>query len=314
MNYFVHDRGICESKNIGKGTRIWAFSHVLPGAKIGSDCNICDNVFVENDVILGDRVTVKCGVQIWDGIRIEDDAFIGPNVTFSNDLYPRSKVQRASNAETLVAKGASIGANSTILPNVKIGRLALVGAGSVVTRDVPPFAIVRGNPARIVGYVDSKTSVDVAVSTPRRGGAAAASTYESSVSGAVLHHLHHVEDMRGDLAVGELEKEVPFDVKRFFIVYNVPSEHIRGEHAHRQAKQFLIAVNGSLKVMLDDGEHREEFSLSSPTTGLYVPRMIWASQFQYSEDATLLVFASELYDASDYIRDYDEFLAALEKR
>ena len=120
--------------------------------------------------------------------------------------------------------------------------------------------------------------------------------------------------MRGDLAVGELEKEVPFGVKRFFIVYDVPSEHIRGEHAHRLAQQFLIAVNGSLKVMLDDGEHREEFLLSSPATGLYVPQMVWASQFQYSEDATLLVFASELYDASDYIRDYDEFLTALEKR
>ena len=134
---------------------IWAFAHVLPGARIGSDCNICDHVFVENDVVVGDRVTVKSGVQLWDGIRLADDVFVGPNVTFTNDPFPRSKVYPASFPETFVGPGASLGANATVLPGLTIGRDAMVGAGAVVTKDVPPHAIVVGNPARIVGYVDA---------------------------------------------------------------------------------------------------------------------------------------------------------------
>src|SRR5688500_9758190 len=115
-NIFVHPQALCESANLGEKTRVWAFAHVLPGARIGRDCNICDGVFVENDVVIGDRVTVKCGVQVWDGVRLEDDVFVGPNATFTNDPFPRSRQRPAKFAETVVKKGASIGANATILP------------------------------------------------------------------------------------------------------------------------------------------------------------------------------------------------------
>ena len=139
---------------IGSGTRVWAFAHILGGARIGSDCNICDHTFIENDVVIGDRVTIKCGVYLWDGLRIEDDVFIGPNATFTNDRFPRSKQYPDEFPQTILEKGASVGANATILPGLRIGRGAMVGAGAVVTRDVPPNAVVVGNPARIKSYVE----------------------------------------------------------------------------------------------------------------------------------------------------------------
>jgi len=153
MDYFIHSHAIVESKTIGAQTRIWAFVHILQGAQIGRDCNICDFVFIDNDVMIGDRVTVKCGVQLWNGLRIEDDVFIGPNATFTNDRLPRSK-QPFEMLLTLVKQGASIGANATILPGITIGEGAMVGAGAVVTRDVPARALVTGNPARIVKYLE----------------------------------------------------------------------------------------------------------------------------------------------------------------
>src|SRR5690242_7266131 len=153
-SYFVHPQALCESQLIGPDTRIWAFAHVLSGAKIGAECNICDHVFIENDVIMGDRVTLKCGVQLWDGLRVGDDVFIGPNATFANDMFPRSRQRPESFAVTTINDGASIGANATILPGVTIGRGAMIGAGSVVTADVPANAKVVGNPATIIGYVD----------------------------------------------------------------------------------------------------------------------------------------------------------------
>src|SRR5512139_919371 len=153
--FFVHPQGLCESAKVGQGTRIWAFAHVLPGATIGRDCNICDHVFIENDVVLGDRVTVKCGVQLWDGLRVGDDVFIGPNATFSNDKFPRSKHYQRAILRTHIDTGASVGAGAVVLPGLRIGTRAMVGAGAVVTHDVPPRAIVTGNPARIVGYIEA---------------------------------------------------------------------------------------------------------------------------------------------------------------
>jgi UDP-2-acetamido-3-amino-2,3-dideoxy-glucuronate N-acetyltransferase len=138
------------SEKIGEGTKIWQFCVVLPEAQIGRDCNICSNVFIENDVVVGDRVTVKCGVQLWDGVTIEDDAFIGPNVTFTNDRYPPSDNFPQKMERTKVGKGASIGANATILPGVEIGAGAMIGAGSVVTRSVPAGELWLGNPARFL--------------------------------------------------------------------------------------------------------------------------------------------------------------------
>lgn len=155
MNYYIHPQALVESESIGERTRIWAFSHVLPGARIGSDCNVCDHVFIENDVIIGNRVTIKCGVQIWDGIRLEDDVMVGPNATFTNDLFPRSK-QPFLLRSTIVEQGASIGANATILCGITIGAGAMIGAGTVVTKNVPPKAVVVGNPGRITRYLNEK--------------------------------------------------------------------------------------------------------------------------------------------------------------
>ncbi|AEA46580.1 acyltransferase [Archaeoglobus veneficus] len=150
---FIHPNAIVESENIGEGTRIWAFAHILPGAKIGKSCNICDHVFIESDVIVGDNVTIKSGVQLWEGVRIENNVFIGPNTTFTNDLRPRSKVYPPEFIKTHVKEGASIGANATIVCGVTIGKWAMIGAGAVVTKDVPDYALVYGVPAKIKGYV-----------------------------------------------------------------------------------------------------------------------------------------------------------------
>lgn len=155
--YFKHPHALVESEHIGAGTRVWAFAHVLPGARIGSGCNVCDGVFIENDVLIGNDVTIKCGVQIWDGTTLEDGVFIGPNATFTNDGFPRSKRSDFKHLRTLVKSGASIGANATILPGLTIGSNAMVGAGAVVTKDVPDNAIVVGNPARVRGFVSQES-------------------------------------------------------------------------------------------------------------------------------------------------------------
>lgn len=144
----IHPLSDVQSKNIGQRTRVWQYVVVLPGATIGEDCNICAHVLIEGDVVVGDRVTVKSGVQLWDGVRLEDDVFVGPNATFTNDLRPRSRQRPEKFPLTRVCKGASIGANATLLPGITIGEGAMVGAGAVVVRDVPPGTTVVGNPAR----------------------------------------------------------------------------------------------------------------------------------------------------------------------
>ena len=302
--FFLHPKGLCESAAVGSGTRIWAFAHVLPGARIGADCNICDGVFVENDVVVGDRVTVKCGVQLWDGVTLEDDVFVGPNATFTNDPRPRSRQRPERFSRTVVRRGASIGANATILPGLEIGQQAMVGAGAVVTHSVPPFAIAVGNPARIVGYVGSQApeaaSQVPAVEAPPAAGAV-------GVGAAALHELPLVKDLRGNLSVGEFERSVPFPPKRYFLVFEVPSKEVRGEHAHKRCDQFLICVRGSCAVVVDDGTHRRQLTLDRPNLGLHIPAGVWGIQYKYSADAVLLVFASDYYDPGDYIRSYPEF-------
>ncbi len=149
---FIHPRSLVETEHIGPGTRIWAFVHVLEGAVIGADCNICDFTYIDEDVVIGDRVTIKGQVAVIDGMRIEDDVFIGPNASFTNDPFPRSK--RPFHCETMViGRGASIGAGAIFVPGVNVGEGAMVGAGAVVTKDVPPFTVVVGNPARVVRTV-----------------------------------------------------------------------------------------------------------------------------------------------------------------
>ena len=146
----IHPLSDVQCKNIPESTRIWQYCVILPNAKIGEDCNICSHCLIENDVIIGNRCTIKSGVQIWDGIEIEDDVFIGPNVSFTNDKYPCTQNPNWQLRRIIVCRGASIGAGSTILPGITIGEDAMVGAGSVVTKDIPAGELWAGNPARYV--------------------------------------------------------------------------------------------------------------------------------------------------------------------
>ena len=150
---FIHKNAEVQSKKIGKDTKIWQYVVILEGAEIGENCNISAHSFIENDVLIGSNVTVKCGVYIWDGIIVEDDVFIGPNVTFTNDKYPRSKKYPEQFAKTIIKKGASIGANATILCGITIGENSIIGAGSVITKNVPPNTMWYGNPAEQKGLV-----------------------------------------------------------------------------------------------------------------------------------------------------------------
>ena len=153
MNYKIHPSSEVQTDQIGEGTIIWQYCVVLKNAVIGKNCNINFNVFIENNVRIGDNVTIKSGVQLWDGLRIGDNVFIGPNATFTNDLVPRSKVYPELFKETFIEDGASIGANATIIAGNVIGKFALIGAGSVLTKSVPPFTVWFGNPAKQKGYI-----------------------------------------------------------------------------------------------------------------------------------------------------------------
>lgn len=159
MKYFCHKLSDVQSENIGEKTTIWQFVVVLPGAEIGENCNINSHVFIENDVYIGNNVTIKSGVQIWDGITLEDNVFIGPNVTFTNDIVPRSKQYPKSFEKTIIKKGASIGANATIIAGNEINEYALIGAGSVVTKSIGKNELWVGNPAKLIGFVTKEGDI-----------------------------------------------------------------------------------------------------------------------------------------------------------
>ena len=303
--YSAHPTAIVETDQVGPRTRIWAFAHVLPTARIGADCNICDHTFIENGAVIGDRVTVKCYVQVGEGVTLEDDVFVGPNVGFTNDRFPRSRQWQAEYARTLVKRGASIGANASILPGLTIGAKAMIGAGAVVTRDVPPQAIVIGNPGFVKGYVDaSDRSFDRPTIDRQR-------SPTQLVGGAELFELPEIKDPRGLLSFAQIEDSLPFSVVRYFLVYGVPNREIRGEHTHKQLHQFLVCVSGNCSVRMFDGRKSEEVRLDRPGLGLHVPPMVWTTQYKFSSDAVLLVLASDVYQESDYIRDPDDYLAML---
>jgi UDP-2-acetamido-3-amino-2,3-dideoxy-glucuronate N-acetyltransferase len=292
--FFVHPQGICETTEVGEGTRIWAFAHVLSGARIGRNCNICDGVFVEDDVTIGDDVTVKCGVQLWNGVRLGNRVFVGPNATFTNDRLPRSKQHPAAYPRTIVGEGASIGANATILPGIGIGAGAMIGAGAVVTRDVPARTVVVGNPGRVAGYAGAVELQDPSPNSLPQD------------YGPSLISLDTYAEARGRLSAAD-NGVIPFTAKRFFLVDKVPVGEARGSHAHHVSQQFILAVSGQVVVAIDDGRRAYSVRLSHPGIGLYLPPLIWSVQFGHSSDAVLLVLASEPYDKSKYISDYLEF-------
>lgn len=302
---FVHATAVVEpGARVGEGSRVEAFAHVLEGALIGRNCTIGDHVYVGRQAQIGDRVAIMPGAQIGDHIVLEDDVVIGPNATFMNDL-PVQGNQGTQFAKTIVRLGASIGANATITAGTIIGRNSLVNAGAVVTNNVPPYAVVTGNPARITGYVSSSPlpSLEVARHVELPGAI--------QVHGVQIYTLPVFIDLRGNLSVAEFNEHLPFLPQRYFVVFDVPNEQVRGEHAHKTVHQFLVCVKGSCSIVADDGTNREEFLLDKPNVGIYIPPMIWATQYKYSQDGVLLVFASDNYDPEDYIRDYDEYIEAV---
>jgi UDP-2-acetamido-3-amino-2,3-dideoxy-glucuronate N-acetyltransferase len=275
---------------------------VLPGARIGADCNICDGVFVENDVVVGDRVTVKCGVQLWDGIVLENDVFVGPNATFTNDAFPRSR-QEFLQSRTIVRSGASIGANATLLPGIEIGAGAMVGAGAVVTRSVPPGTIVVGNPARVVGSVAERNERDAA--TTKR-------SLPFDSEGLIT--LPVFPDDRGTLTFAQVGDHLPFVPRRYYAITNVPAGKLRGEHAHSTLHQFITCLKGAFTMMLDDGHTRRTYRLDSLAKGLHIPPLHWSVLSDFTHDAVVVCLSSGEYDPAEYIRDYGAFLAAVGAR
>lgn len=303
----LHATAVVESNEIGPGTEIMAFCHIFQGARIGCDCTLCEHVVVESGCVIGNRITIKSGVRICSGIALEDNVFIGSNVTFSDDPLAHDGQLPATSHGTLVRRGAIIGANATILPGITIGVHAIVGAGSVVTQDVPPYARVAGNPAQIVGYIQASLSGQPAV-LPEPADSLAPGKHATTVAGVYIHELPLIKDLRGNLSVGEFSRSVPFMPQRYFLLFDVPNGKVRGEHAHRQCHQFLVCIKGSCSLVVDDGRHRQEILLDRPNKGVHLPPMVWGIQYKYSPDAVLLVFASDYYEANDYIRDYDEFI------
>lgn len=270
-------------------TAIVETQDVAPG------CVVQEYASLGGGVSLREEVRVGAGARLLGVVRVERAVSIGPNAVLGDG---------ASAIGISVGRDARIDANAIVLPGVTIGRGAVVEAGSVVDADVPAHAIVRGSPARIVGYVDTlpeptepevldPADVDTATTT--------------GVSGVVLYPVTTARDLRGSLAAIELA-DLPFVPRRIFSVYGVPNESVRGAHAHRTCAQLLFCMAGEVSCVADDGTNRQEFRLSGPEAGLYLPPMVWGMQYRYTSDAVLVVMAEFPYDPDDYIRDYEEFL------
>lgn len=234
-----------------------------------------------------------------DTTKIEAGVTIGQRVIFAGDGI-------------VVRTNARLDAAAVIGEGVTIGQGAWVRAGAVVLRSIPPNAIVEGNPAQVVGYVNR--AVNDRLPAPRLfdvqslGDIKRPARVPLAVGDSALYLMRRVIDTRGSLTVGEVPTEVPFSPARYFAVFGVPSVELRGEHAHKRCQQFLICLHGSCRVLLDDGNSRCEVTLDRPDMGVFMPEMIWGTQYRYSPDAVLLVFASRPYEADDYLRTYDEFL------
>jgi hypothetical protein len=254
-------------------------AHVSTSARLAADSRVLPGAYV------GTRV------------ELDDGTVVGPNAVLLD--------ADAATGPTLVRHGVVIGANAVVHAGLTLAAQAVVRPGAVVTRSVPPAAIVEGNPATITGYVDTRRDADAALTRLATG--SGAGVEHTGVRGVTFHRFPVIPDLRGNLTVGEFDRQIPFQPLRYFMVFGVPNREIRGEHAHRVCHQFLVCPRGSCAVVADDGKQRVEVLLDSPHLGIYLPPMTWGIQYKYSADALLLVFASHHYDGADYIRDYDEF-------
>jgi acetyltransferase-like isoleucine patch superfamily enzyme/dTDP-4-dehydrorhamnose 3,5-epimerase-like enzyme len=294
-------------QELNKNMPISTSTVVHVGAIVPDSVNLGDFVSVHAGALLAENCTIHGFTQIWSGTKI------GENTCFDTGV----SLERPDDKKNLgISFGANceIGAGSVIRQGLSIGEGAIVRPGSVIEQNVPPYAIVSGVPARVLGYRESQLESSANFAFPKANFPAKESVESLGVGGVTLHTLKKVCDPRGDLSVGDFAKNIPFDPKRYFLVFNVPSEKTRGEHAHYECHQFLICVKGSCAVVADDGLSRREVLLSSPEMGIYLPPMTWGIQYKYSNDAVLLVFASHYYDSADYIRDYSEFVEAVRRQ
>lgn len=264
---------------------------------------------VDSTALLGPFVIVQSGARIGAGVVVHGCTIIPGNVRVENDVRVFAGAQFVADptGPTVISRGASLRSNSVISAGVTVGAHAVVMPSSFVDKSVPSGAVVQGSPAHIVGYVGVADRTVTPVADHRRG----EGRELHGVRGVVLHEFARVTDIRGSLIFGEFQRAIPFDVKRYFLVFDVPSLETRGEHAHKECHQFLVCVRGRCSVVADDGRSRAEFTLDRPDLGLHLSPMVWATQYKYSSDAMLLVFASHYYDAKDYIRNYDDFIAAV---
>lgn len=308
MSTFIDPNARFEGDSLGSGSRVLAYVRVTPGVAIGRNCVLHDHAVLIGAVTLEDDVAVQTGAQLLGRIRVEQGVIVGAGAVLGGESWSGQGADHQAN-EIIVHRFASIGPNVTVSPGVAIGRRAVLQPGCVVAQNVPANAVVSGNPATIVAYVDSgheAAAQEVVVPS-----SVAAAVTETRVRGVTIHRLAHASDLRGSLTATEFSS-LPFAPRRLFTVYDVPSESVRGSHAHRTCSQFLVCTLGAVSCLVDDGSAREEIRLASPDVGVHIPPMIWGTQWQYTRDAVLLVLASHPYDASDYIRDYEEFLEALE--
>lgn len=254
---------------------------------------------------MNDRHQISADCIIPDSAKIEPDVTIGHRVILAGN-------------NILIRANARLDAACVIGEGVTVGQGAWIRAGAVVLRSVPPNAIVEGNPAQVIGY--QNTASEASRPDPRHVDIHAFTNIVRparvplGVGDSALYLMRRVTDARGALTVGEVPTEVPFSPARYFAVFGVPSVELRGEHAHKHCQQFLICLHGSCRVLLDDGTRRCEVTLDRPDMGVFMPEMIWGTQYRYSSDAVLLVFASRTYEAEDYLRTYDDFLAEYERR
>lgn len=242
------------------------------------------------------------------GVPVGQFAYVGPGVVVETEcaIGARATVAALRDGERAphIRRGARIGAGAVVIGVVEIGAEAVVRPGAVVTRDIPPRAIVAGSPAQIIG---ESGTVRAGVAPPVEAPTGAGKSVEVALGSLI--RLPHVSDSRGTLVFGELGAGLPFAARRFFVNYDVPTESLRGSHAHRTLHEVLVAVRGSVTVSVDDGFAQAEVVLDDPTKALYLPPMVWSSQYAYTAGAALLVLCSDEYDDGDYIRDYGEYLA-----
>ena len=258
--------------------------HVMDGNRLTI------NYYLHPKATIGINVSMSPGAYISEAVTLGDNVFVGPNVVFVDSSFDQSKLER-----TKVSKNTIIGGGSTIYPGVIIGENVIVKPGSVVTENIPSNVEVSGNPAKITSHLFQRSRNLKPLAS-------------ANVDGIKEYSFTNIVDLRGNLTIAEFDENLPFVPKRLFFISGVPSEKIRGEHAHKLCQQLLILALGSLSIAVEDGKNQQIINMNKVGQAIYIPSMVWASQYNFRSDALLLVLASDHYDESDYIRSYDDYL------